>query len=196
MSSERRDKALVALIGAPGAGKSTLARYLKEKYSFGVFITGDLFRRVALDSAPEAKTIQKYMSKRLPIAVKAIEGVVTEEIRNHQRRNKGAIIVDGIPRSRGQYNLLKRISPDWIFIHLDLPIEIALSRLSGSRRQRRADDQGTEIKLKGVEVYRNKILPMVSFIKNKELKRFFTLDATLPTEELASQVVKIIKEIR
>lgn len=85
---------VVAVAGIPGAGKTTLARALAEHYGWGYIGTGDTARAVD--------------PKSLAQGGMADESLFREAFKMRLAKWTGPemVVLDGIPRSRGQIELL------------------------------------------------------------------------------------------
>ena len=107
-----KDILIVALTGMPGAGKTTVARYLSQK-GIPLLIMGDVVREVAEIDGLEptsdnlAKLMLRLRKKRGP---QAIAHLIVDKIKLMKEKDKklSVVIVDGI-RSMAEVQVLRLI---------------------------------------------------------------------------------------
>lgn len=127
----------IVLIGPPGSGKGTQARYLHACLGHHIIGAGDLLRREMDAGTPLGKTIAAYVNAGhlapLPILMQLVE----QEIRALPPER--GIIFDGIPRSRAQAAALDDILRRYqrridAAIHLRVPDRVVRQRLQARGR--------------------------------------------------------------
>ncbi len=111
---------VVAITGLPGAGKTTLALGLSELTGWPIMSTGDIARRVDPAGLSRGELADEELFRA---AFLGAIGAFTPPV-----------ILDGLPRSRGQVELLP---PDTIVLSLWCRHDIAVGRLL---RRGRSDD--------------------------------------------------------
>ena len=122
----------IILLGSPGAGKGTQAKYICEKFRIPQIATGDMLR-----AAVEAKTelgqeAQKIMQKGELVPDAIMIGLVKERI--SQPDCKNGYLLDGFPRTIAQAEALINAGID-----IDYVIEVfvaddeIIKRLTGRR---------------------------------------------------------------
>ena len=122
----------IILLGMPGAGKGTQARYLIEKYQIPQISTGDMLRAAIKAGTPLGKEAKGYMDKGELVP----DRVVIELVKQHVKETDCAqgFIIDGFPRTIPQAEALRQAGID-----IDYVVEIAvgddeiLRRMSGRR---------------------------------------------------------------
>jgi dephospho-CoA kinase len=107
-----KDILIVALTGMPGAGKSTVARYLSQK-GIPLLIMGDVVREVAeIDGLePTSDNLAKLMLRlRKKSGPEAIANLIVDKIKLMKEKDKklSVVIVDGI-RSMAEVQVLRLI---------------------------------------------------------------------------------------
>ena len=122
------------LLAAPGAGKGTLSKQLKEEYGYVHISTGDLLRdKVAKGDELGKKIHEMQMAGELVTA--EIVYQVLEDRLKEEDCNKGYIL-DGFPRSLEQAieydKIAEKLGKDiGITLLLDIPKEQLIERITG-----------------------------------------------------------------
>ena len=127
----------IILLGAPGAGKGTLASKLKEKFSLSHLSTGDILREEMKNETSLGKEAKGYIEKGELVP----DDLVIRLIKNKLEKDpavKEGYILDGFPRTTKQAEDLDKILEE-LNIPLDCSIclevteEVVLQRLTGRR---------------------------------------------------------------
>lgn len=122
----------VILLGAPGVGKGTQAKYIMEAFGIPQISTGDMLRAAVAAGTPLGVAAKKVMDAGQLVSDDIIIGLVKERI-TREDCAKG-FLFDGFPRTIPQAECLVREG-----VHIDHVVEIAvvdeeiISRLSGRR---------------------------------------------------------------
>jgi adenylate kinase len=122
----------IILLGMPGAGKGTQARFLIEKFRIPQISTGDMLRAAMKAGNPLGLKAGKYMDRGELVPDEVVIEVVKQRI--GQPDCAGGFIIDGFPRTIPQAEALKKAG-----VHIDFVIEIEVSddeilrRMSGRR---------------------------------------------------------------
>lgn len=126
----------IILIAAPGAGKGTLAKTLKEKYNYVHISTGDLLRSAAAKGDALGLEIKKMQEQGALVT----DEIVYQVLRNRLQEDdcKKGIILDGFPRNVDQAVKYEEILADLgidlgIVICLDIAKEQLIKRITGRR---------------------------------------------------------------
>lgn len=157
----------ILLFGPPGSGKGTQGRILAAIPGFFHCATGDMFR--ALDPGSEAaKAMQQYMSRGLLVP----DEFTVELWKNHMRGlqltnkfdpDKQFLVLDGIPRSVKQAQLLQEALQVVRIIHLKADIEQMVSRIRGrALKENRVDDAKEEVIRRRMDVYERETRPLLN----------------------------------
>ncbi|MEJ5360745.1 MAG: adenylate kinase [Spirochaetota bacterium] len=126
----------IILLGAPGAGKGTIAKMLVEKYGIVQISTGDILRQAVKESTPVGKKAAEYMNTGKLVPDELIMDIIEERIARPDCA-KG-FIFDGFPRTIPQAEALeklfatKNMTIDAI-INLEVPEDVVLKRLTSRR---------------------------------------------------------------
>ena len=122
----------IILLGPPGAGKGTQARFFCKKLGIPQISTGDMLRDAAREGTPQGKFVAEIMASGQLISDETIINLVKE--RTAKADCHRGFLFDGFPRTLGQAEDLSQEE-----ISIDYIIEIAITdneiirRLSGRR---------------------------------------------------------------
>ena len=124
------------LIGPPGGGKGTQAKYLVNKFSIPQISTGDMLRENVHNETPLGKDAKKYMTDGKLVPDSIILEMV--EKRLDEKDCSNGYILDGFPRTipqaEGLDNLLDGMNKklDYVIV-MDVPDNLIITRLSNRR---------------------------------------------------------------
>ena len=128
-------KALI-LLGAPGAGKGTVAAGLLKHERFAHVSTGDMLREAVKEGRPVGLQAKSYMEKGELVPDDVILGIVRERI----ERDGGRVdyLFDGFPRTIEQARRLDAVLGEFqsrvnAVLLLNVAEDVLVSRLSGRR---------------------------------------------------------------
>ena len=124
------------LLAAPGAGKGTLAKELKEKYNYVHISTGDLLRERVLKDDELGREIANMQKEGLLVTDEIVYKLLEDRLMEDDC--KKGYILDGFPRNVKQAEkydeIVKKIKGDLgIVIVLDIAKEELASRITGRR---------------------------------------------------------------
>jgi len=107
------------LIGAPGSGKGTQAKYLTEKYHIPQIATGDLLRAAVTAQTPLGRQAKTIMDAGQLVPNDIVIGMLRERI-TRPDADQG-FVLDGFPR-----NIAQAVALDNILDKLGRPIDAVL----------------------------------------------------------------------
>jgi adenylate kinase len=124
------------LLGAPGAGKGTIANMLVEKYGIPQISTGDILRSAVKQGTDIGKQAQEYMNRGDLVPDSVIMGIMEERLREADCQ-KG-FILDGFPRTipqaRELRDLMNKLAVELdMVVNLDVPRDEIMRRLTSRR---------------------------------------------------------------
>lgn len=123
-------------MGLPGAGKGTQAEKIQEQYHIPHISTGDMFRLAIKEETELGKQAKAFMDEGALVPDEVTNGIVEERLAKNDCA-KG-FLLDGFPRTIPQAEALEEITEkldrqlDYV-IHVDVPVEKLLARLTGRR---------------------------------------------------------------
>ncbi|MGE4548295.1 MAG: adenylate kinase [Intestinibacillus sp.] len=119
------------LLGAPGAGKGTLAAYLIDKMGVPSVSTGNLLREAIQNNTPLGQSAKQYMDAGQLVPDEVVIGMLRERIAQEDCRN--GFILDGFPRTIPQAEALDTIAGIDCALSLEVPDEVIEPRMTGRR---------------------------------------------------------------
>ncbi|MFR3788176.1 adenylate kinase [Agathobaculum desmolans] len=119
------------LLGAPGAGKGTLASYLIEKMGVPSISTGNILREAIKNDTPLGRQAKDFMDAGQLVPDKLVIDLLEERIA--KRDCKSGFILDGFPRTIPQAEALDKIANIDCALSLDVPYEVIEKRMTGRR---------------------------------------------------------------
>lgn len=122
----------IILLGMPGAGKGTQARFLIEKYSIPQISTGDMLRAAIKAGTPLGVQAKHYMDLGTLVPDDIVIALARQRVAESDCAN--GFIFDGFPRTIPQAEALRRSGIDVDFVvDIDVSDEDIRRRLSGRR---------------------------------------------------------------
>ncbi len=182
------------LLGGPGAGKGTQAKFITEKFGIPQISTGDMLRQAIKEGTKLGMEAKKYMDAGELVPDDVIIGLVKERIQ--QPDCEKGFLFDGFPRTIPQAEAMKEagVKIDYV-VDIHVPDEEIIKRMSGRRVHlpsgrtyhiifnppkvegkddvtgepliQRDDDKEETVK-KRLEVYHAQTEPLVDFYKEWE----------------------------
>jgi adenylate kinase len=122
----------IILLGMPGAGKGTQARFLIERYRIPQVSTGDMLRTAIKEGSPLGVQAKSYIDRGALCPDDVVIAAVKQRIADPDCAN--GFIFDGFPRTLPQAEALRRsgIEVDTV-VDIDVSDAEILRRLSGRR---------------------------------------------------------------
>ena len=122
----------IILLGPPGAGKGTQARYLCEAHSIPQISTGDMLRAAVANETALGLKVKAVMDSGALVSDEIIIALVEERIAQDDCRN--GFLFDGFPRTipQAQSLLDAGIDLDYV-VEIKVPDEEIVRRMSGRR---------------------------------------------------------------
>ncbi len=117
----------LVLVGPPGAGKGTQAAFIAEHLGVPKISTGDIFRANVGDGTPLGLEAKAYMDRGDLVPDELIIEMILEQV------GEEGVLLDGFPRTVGQADALDAKLRLTAALHIDVPDDEVLRRLSGRR---------------------------------------------------------------
>lgn len=200
----------ILLLGPPGAGKGTQAKYICEYFHIPQISTGEMLRAAVRSQSPLGLEVKNILEKGELVSDQIVIELVKKRLEETDVEH--GFLFDGFPRTLPQAHALVEAE-----IFLDCVIEIQVSdeslikRLSGRRVHlasgrtyhtefhppkvaekddltgealvQREDDKEATIRDR-LAVYHRQTLPLIEFYRNIPGLSFLTIDGDQPIEEV------------
>ena len=124
------------LLGAPGAGKGTVAKLLTKMDGSVQISTGDILRAAVAAGTELGKQAQSAMKAGELVSDDLIMGIMGERLKEDDCKN--GYLLDGFPRTIPQAEALKVLLADMgeeldAVVNIDVPRDVILDRLTTRR---------------------------------------------------------------
>jgi adenylate kinase len=211
----------VVLVGAPGAGKGTQAKFIAQHFSIPAISTGDIFRANLAAQTPLGIEAKRYMDAGELVPDEVTIGIVRDRLGQDDAIE--GFLLDGFPRTVPQAEALNEMLAE-----LDRPLDVVLElqveddevvrRLSGRRTCRtcghiwhvefdppavegvcdtcsgelfQRDDDKPETIQRRLDVYNEQTAPLVGFYRDLGLLR--TIPAVGRVDEITQLAIKALE---
>ncbi|HMV00133.1 MAG TPA: adenylate kinase [Rhodocyclaceae bacterium] len=120
------------LLGAPGAGKGTQAKFICEKFGIPQISTGDMLRAQVKAGTPLGLEAKKHMDSGGLVPDAVIIGMVKARLQEPDCKN--GYLFDGFPRTIPQAEAMKEAGVPLDFVlEVDVPDADIITRMAGRR---------------------------------------------------------------
>ena len=130
MTSETSAKGII-LIGAPGSGKGTQAKKMKDQLGYAHISTGDLLRAAVKQGSELGKKAQGYMDAGQLVPDDLVIDLLREALETPSA--KGGFILDGFPRTLPQAEALDAAVTIDKVVDLQVSFDLIEERITGRR---------------------------------------------------------------
>ena len=122
----------IILLGAPGAGKGTQAKYITETYGIPQVSTGDMLRAAVKEKSELGLKVEQVMASGALVTDDIIIALVKERIAQPDCQN--GFLFDGFPRTIPQAEAMVSAGVETdVVLEIDVPDDEIVKRLSGRR---------------------------------------------------------------
>lgn len=183
----------VVLMGAPGAGKGTQAKFLQKSLGLLQIATGDLFRENLRNETELGLLAKRYMAAGELVPDEVTVGMVRERL-SRPDCARGAIL-DGFPRTIAQGQALEKLLAEmgsqvtvapYIYVDQDVLLTRLLRR---AQLEGRVDDNEETIRTR-MRVYREQTAPLLDYYRQKGL--LVEIDGDQPVEAVSQALLAVI----
>ena len=210
----------ILLLGPPGGGKGTQAKFLIEKLNIPQISTGDMLREHVNKQTSLGIEAKEYMNNGALVPDEVILGMMQERLLNEDCKN--GYILDGFPRTIPQAigldKLLEKLNQalDAVIV-IDVSDDNIVDRMGGRRVHLRSgrvyhieynppkiegkddetqedlvvrEDDKEETVRKRLEIYHNETSPLINHYKHKNI--VFQINGELKISDVSQEIEKII----
>jgi len=177
------------LLGPPGAGKGTQAKYLVKKLNNFQISTGEMLRDEIKKDSEIGKKIINDMGDGKFVNDEIVNKLIKNIIFDPKKKNK--LIFDGYPRSISQAKNLELMlntsnqKIDFIFF-LNVNKDMIVKRIEKRKiLEKRSDDDLNTI-FKRYDTYMETTRPVLDFYSKNS--NFYEIDGTLEIEEITAKI--------
>ncbi len=202
----------IVLLGAPGAGKGTMAALIAKEYAVPHISTGDILRRNIKEGTDLGKLAKSYIDAGGLVPDQVVIDIVADRLKEADAQN--GYILDGFPRTIAQAEALKKVTNIDVALNIDLAFETIIKRLSGrlvcicgetshvdwlngsttcpkcgKQMFVRDDDKPETVKAR-LETYEKQTAPLIDFYAKEGV--MVTVDASGSVEENFARIKKVL----
>jgi adenylate kinase len=187
----------IVLLGAPGAGKGTQAKRIKDKYGVAHISTGDMFRAEKESGSELGLKLQEYMNAGRLVPDQLVLDIVSARL--SQPDCQKGFLLDGFPRTVGQAEALSAMlsasgKPLDKVVYLKLSEQEAVNRLLGrAKTEGRSDDTPETIK-KRMSVFNDLTEPLIAYYHAEGLLE--SLDGGQTMDQVTAAVTALLDPLK
>ena len=212
----------IVLLGAPGAGKGTQAKFLAEKFGVPHISTGDMFRAAVSADSELGREARKYMQAGALVPDNIVIGLVKERLAQPDAAN--GFLLDGFPRTIVQARELDEMLAasgkklDAV-VNIDVAEPDLIARLSSRRTCRtcgaiynvlfqkprvegvcdkcggelyQREDEKPEVIKERLRVYNANTAPLIDYYRHKKLLKQVFASNSMTPQDVFKAVVEAL----
>ncbi|WP_456399258.1 adenylate kinase [Mesoaciditoga sp.] len=210
----------IVMLGPPGAGKGTQAKFLSQEFSIPHISTGDMLREEIAAGSPLGKKVEEIIKSGKLVEDKLMIDIIRERL---SRKDVGkGFILDGFPRTLSQAEALDELLKSMekaieYSVYVEVPENVVVERLSARRvcpkcgriynmisnppkhdetcdvcgvKLITRDDDKPETVKKRYEVYMEQTTPVIDYYRKRNI--LFTVDGTLNVEKVKEMLLNMV----
>ncbi|MCK4847847.1 MAG: adenylate kinase [Candidatus Heimdallarchaeota archaeon] len=204
------------MLGAPGSGKGTQAKFITKKYGLPQISTGDLLRDAVKRETVLGIKAKEFLNTGTLVPDEIVLELLKERLLNDDCSN--GFILDGYPRNLAQAKQLANITTIDLVVNIEVDYSLLVTRITGRRTCKkcgaifhlefnppkqenvcdkcseelfqRADDN-EEIVKKRLETYENQTKPLIEHYSKQDILKTLISDGTI--DEMRLKVIKLLE---
>ncbi len=201
------------LLGCPGAGKGTQAKFIAEKFHIPQISTGNILRAAIQAGTPLGKQAKALVEGGQLVPDEMVVQLVRDRLTEPDCKN--GFLLDGFPRTISQAEELAKIAPIDYVVDIEVPAEEIIRRLSGRRIHlasgrtyhvlyqppkkegiddvtgealiQRSDDCEETIR-KRLAVYEEQTMPLREYYRRSQPHSYIQIDGTGTVDDITKQI--------
>ena len=184
----------IILIGPPGAGKGTQAKYIEKKIDGFQVSTGDMLRDEIKKDSDIGKKIIKDMNDGKFVSDEIVNKIIENIISDPKKKHK--LIFDGYPRSLTQAKNLDLLlnnsnqKIDLIFF-LNVNKNTIVQRIEKRKTEENRSDDDLDTILKRYDTYMETTKPVLDFYSKNP--NFHEIDGSQEIDEIIAKIDTFLK---
>lgn len=214
----------VVLLGPPGAGKGTQAKFLQEHYGACQISTGDILRKAVAEQTPLGKEASGYINQGALVPDDLIVNLVAERLKENDCAP--GFILDGFPRTIPQAQSLDEILKKMGMVlngvlAVQVPQKVIVERLAGRRTCKgcgalyhlafdppkavavcdrcggelvQRDDDREETIVARLKVYDTQTAPLVDYYRERNLLR--SVDGVGTVDDIRNRIIQALGDVK
>ncbi len=193
----RKKRLNVVLLGYPGAGRSTQARMLAERYNLGYLSTGELLHDEVRRETNVGKRIATMLERGALVPDEIVIRLIERELRSHPESN--GFLFQGFPRTVVQAYildglLLKQGSSVSLILDIEVPHLELVKRLAKRAETDRARpyDRSTDTIVQRLEEHQRKTVPVAEYYGKSRL--IYKVPGSGPPDEIFKKLCIYVEE--
>lgn len=187
----------IILLGPPGSGKGTQAKYLIQKHGFLSIALGELLRKQIEEESIHKKVIEQYVHDGHLVPDSLSCKLVADLLQTHLPTQ--SVLFDGFPRTLKQAVFLSdflaayHVGIDAV-LFLDVQEPHLIKRLQArAMKENRSDDQDEEKIQTRMQTYRKETAPLINYYQ--EQGKLYCLDGNQSTEQIMQTIEGVIANL-
>jgi adenylate kinase len=178
----------IVLIGAPGSGKGTQSALLAKRLGLPRVSSGELLRDLAATDSQIARRIASYLDRGDLVPDDLMVAAMREALA--EAAPSGDYILEGFPRTAGQaQHADSLVVPDAV-VHLDVPDEVALARVTRRAASGRTDDAEQSVVERRLRHFHDEIEPILQHYRDRGI--LTTIDADQPPDGVHAAILRAL----
>lgn len=204
------------MLGAPGSGKGTQAKFITQKYALPQISTGDLLRDAVKRETVLGIKAKEFLNTGTLVPDEIVLELLKERLLNDDCSN--GFILDGYPRNLTQAKQLANITDIDLVVNIDVDYSFLVTRITGRRTCKKCGaifhiefnpptqeetcdkcsgdlyqrtDDTEEIVKKRLETYENQTKPLIEHYTSQGNLKTLISDGTI--DEMRQKVIKLLE---
>ncbi len=211
---------VILLLGAPGAGKGTQAKFISQHFNIPHLSAGDMLRSEVSRESDLGLKVKSVMESGGLVNDELMIDIISSRISQDDCKN--GLLLDGFPRNKEQAEALDKVLNVDIVITLEVKEEEVVRRITGRRVHiasgrvyhvdynppktanqdditkeplTHRDDDKEDVVRNRLSIYKEKTQPLISFYqtpKMKEKTKFFSVDGMRDVSIVTDEILSIL----
>lgn len=178
----------VILLGSPGVGKGTTARFLAGKFRLEHISTGEVLRAGIAAKTELGNKAREFVESGKLVPDELVTEIVKEKLNTPQA--KKGFFLDGYPRTLAQARALKQFTEIDRVLNLSAPKKVVIERIKNRAEGRR--DDSPEVIMQRIAEYEEKTKPLIDFYRNEGI--LSDIDSTQDVDGVVQQCIEVLEE--